>query len=371
MEKGDGEVITPRYKKTIINSNGNTHFDGLNANVASSYDFYWHRGQDTDSFYRKKAKGDLLPMTKWTQYTQNGHIEGPSDVWEDNVTYHSTFSGQCSWFTQFYADTFWFPTNLQGYVQDVNFNALLTNAAAGIYAQGFDSLTFLAELHKTHRMLRGALSRNLKNVQSGRLYKNWLEGRYGWRIFLLECIDIYNTIQSFDESRERYKQSTGYSFQDISTETFLKNVGGAYEVEFTMNTTIDVSCRGTVVMDIAPPKWSFNAQLTAWELLPYSFVIDWIVHVGNWIESFSALNLSTAHTAAAGYKITASRTYAVTDQTWFSTWTGNKGSEHGQTVAVQTVRLPMSLPKLPQLRINLDEWKLLDLIALFQKAAMK
>jgi len=55
-----------------------------------------------------------------------------------------------------------------------------------------------------------------------------------------------------------------------------------------------------------------NPLLLAWELIPYSFVIDWLFPVGKWLESLDALNGTSDLRIARAFKVVKNFTYTYT-----------------------------------------------------------
>jgi hypothetical protein len=197
----------------------------------------------------------------------------------------------------------------------------------------------------------------------------WLEGRYGWRIFVYEMLDLHKALSSFDDSRERYRNSVGYSEATSSVEHESYSASsGTYK--FDINYITDLSVRGTVVLDIKPPKFRFNPIVTGWEVIPYSFVIDWLIGIGNWFETLSALALSTQSVAAGGIKYTVTKSWNMVDYIPASGWSGLQQCS-GYVTYEYTRRVPTSIPKLPQIGSGLDALKVGDLIALLLAAIRK
>lgn len=362
--EGPGIIQEPWTQHTRYLSGGEYWING-SGNSPTKYEKYRHKGVDTPGFHQLKREGKILPMTPWDQYHQTGWTKG-SVTKEENTQYSSYYEGPFRTYPRLGGD-FWFREDLAGYLPEgINYDALVANAAAAVYASGFDGLTFLAELHKTVRMFKNLLRRNLDNLLSGQLYKNWLEYRYGWRILIFEMQDLYEVMTSYDDKRKRFRQSVGYSQRDITSETYAyTNAAGTKT--FHEVTEIDFSVRGIVVLDLEPPKISMNPVITAWEVIPYSFVIDWFVGVGKWLESVQALALSSDHTAAWGYKVNAERRY--TSEPWDNApgWDIDF-TEEGETRAEQVKRNPSKIPITPQVNINLDLGKIIDMIALIAAA---
>lgn len=334
---------------------------------------YRHAGQDTPNFTKRRDKGELLPMTRWDQYSQKTTVDALTARTVESTGYgiRYVYSGHVPLYPAFKTQGGWYVSDdLTGYIDDPDFESLVANAAANIYSSGFDGLTFVGELHKTFRLFRNTLKRNMDNLLSGKAYNNWLEGRYGWRILVKDIIDLHEALSSFDSSRERYKQQVGYGDTSVtqSTETFTSGSG---DYTYSVAETVDYSVRGSVIMDVKPPQFTFNPIVTAWELVPYSFVIDWFVGIGTWFESLSALSLSKGYTAAGGLQINVTRDAVFVSVDYDSSfgWSGDLPYETVSSVANHTLRVPTTIPKLPQIGLGLDAFKIMDLISLLLQRA--
>lgn len=334
-------------------------------NSGESISYYHHEGFNTPRFHSRRRKGELLPMTKWTQEYIQGTAEGSYEITKNGVTISSIGN------RQFMPDVFPSVGVLSSVATDNNFvdqaQRMTDAAAASIYKQNWDTLTFLAELHKTVRMFRNFL-RNLGKLASdpNQVYNAWLEGRYGWRILMYDLIDIQKALSNLDRSRERFNQANGYSLE-YSDEVTMQKIFGSADLLATVVDTWACSIRGHVVADIKPPEFIFNPILTGWELIPYSFVIDWIINVGGWIEQLSFHTLQTNYTASMGWHINYTRKFKSLDANWKDGWSGSYTMDC-DIEGFLTVRVPTTVSYLPSISLNLDAFKVLDLVALVMQA---
>jgi hypothetical protein len=189
---------------------------------------------------------------------------------------------------------------LRAKIKDSNLNLAQSLAEYRSTCGMFTSLA--TDIYKTFRSLRsgGALSglvRALRNPRSAldkQLANRWLEYQYGWKPLMS---DIYGGLEELSKSLE-----TGvYRFQKTSESmTFRSTASGvkSYSQEpYICYRTTNVSQRARARYRIKYAGLKqlsqigiTNPALLAWELIPYSFVIDWVFPVGDFLSSLDALN---------------------------------------------------------------------------------
>lgn len=113
-----------------------------------------------------------------------------------------------------------------------------------------------------------------------------------------------------------------------------------------------------------PPKTHFNPFLTGWELTKFSFLIDWVVDVGQWLEAMSFLALAEEHTAAYGHQFDVTKIVYLEHVEWASGWSGNSAFA-SQVNLSTTGRFPSTVPISPSTKLNINFPKVLDLAALY------
>jgi hypothetical protein len=352
------------------------YFFGSTPGVSKAHhmgiDYYYHQGEDTVDFHKRKKRGELIPYTRWTQT----RIVGTTTSQEDKCKYSDgrwnfTPEGSFREFQFYMASAL---TDLPSLLDlDRKADLYVDACASTIYREGWDTLTFLAELHKVVRMFRTFVPSLLKLADSPKeLSKTWLEGRYGWRILMYDLMDINEILTSVDVNRTRFKARTGGSLA-WSKSHHTTNVSSGWGTRnYLYEDSAEISLRGSIIADIKPPKFAFNPIVTAWELIPFSFVIDWVVTIGTWLESLSFLVLQKAHTASYGYHIDFKRT--LTDSyisNYKSGWSQADISAEASMKGYMTVRVPTTVSKLPSLDLDLSWLKVADLLALFHRFLLR
>lgn len=365
-QEQDEEVIY-RWKAVDPPSETNTeYYDRL----VYAYQNRSMRGFDVPQFHKRKRSGELLPFTPWDQYESEGETSG---VWDRYTTdgstiYHDWYVNphgyiwQTGWRLTPEAVLAHAPSDVSEYV---------TRAAASIYAKGWDALTFLAELKDIHRLysnlaehLEVLLKKRRRPSGFGGFSSDWLSTRYGWRPLINDIKNIIGLVQRWGtEKQERHTGSSfgGYSFTDTNLELDLPGVN---EVRYRkVVDTIEVNPRACVVADIVIPAIQINPIQTGWELIPFSFVVDWVLNVGKTIAALSVLVGATSYVACKGFKITVTREFEYGLQEPAGGWISGTCLQTGKSVASYTRRIPCGIPIIPRFDVRFDWRKMLDINA--------
>jgi hypothetical protein len=249
----------------------------------------------------------------------------------------------------------------------------VTEAAAKIYSTGYDALTAIAELTEIRAMFMSATKKlwhldfpkNWKTLRSA-----WLEGRYGWRTFFYDLRSLDEAIRNFDETRTRHSERSGkqHTTSVLSSSTIDHTTWG---YDLVQETTSVISMRGSVVADITVPKFQFNPLQTGWELIPFSFVVDWFVNVGSALAAINFIAFSSNYSASKGYKITICRE-TTTANVWHNGGTSFDFLDfsfgmNARSEGMIEKRVPCGVPILPSFSVKLNAWKVVDLLALLSQ----
>jgi hypothetical protein len=349
--------------------------------LQSTNSYYLHSKQYADmqgwthsEYWTKLKAGKLLPMTPWIQYSYNYVVtDSKFDVKQFTTApyyrYYTSPAHSYAWTISTDKDP-WIvgPTVLESNVDFDDLGFYVQSAAAKIYSSGWDALTFGSELSKTVAMFRGFVSRLITLIRTGKFADLWLEGRYGWRTLVYDMKDIAEAIVNLNEGRKRFRESAGQTDQHQSVVDYTKTfVWGT--LTNTVSATTTVGVRGVVVAEIEPPRFIFNPIITGWELTRLSFVVDWVLNVGKFLESLSFLTLQRDYVSAGGLQVK-------NEWTMTSSYTGSSGFTGDWkyvTAGTETLtrRYPMPVSKLPLLKLQLDAYKVFDLVALFTQALRK
>lgn len=128
--------------------------------------------------------------------------------------------------------------------------------------------------------------------QSSAVANGWLELQYGWKPLLT---DIYGAAEliaqkQIREVRNRVRKSASVTIEDRG-----RNDGASVSMlPFYYDIKRKVSVKYTVYYSSPSVSTSLsqvgisNPALIAWELTPYSFVLDWFIPIGDYISSLDA-----------------------------------------------------------------------------------
>lgn len=199
-------------------------------------------------------------------------------------------------------------------------SAMYTDALAAAKTQGMDVLTFYAEFAKTLEMVTGLAGRVLERAHAlSKLKKlhtirdrkqfisafsdSWLEYRYGWRILAYDIEDIQEVIRKLNEGiylrfrakRGNLKQNSVRDLKgqqsQLSFETPNGTFGGSGN-SFMNNYVVTETHAarghaGVLIESLMRATVTVDPLLTAYEMVPYSFVVDWFLNLNKWVAAVS------------------------------------------------------------------------------------
>lgn len=318
-------------------------------------------GWDIPDYHKKLRSGVILPHTPFMHYTNVGASEGAAlIVLSSGAKYYSDGNNsKRAWSIP--AEQVWSyaPEQFDMYVQE---------AAAKIYSSGHDTLTFLAELVEVKHMFSQTLVKLLKlkipkNPKA--LASEWLSARYGWRTLIFDINQLNETFSSLNEKRTRYSEkSRGKTGFTTIHESGTVNYG-SYDVAYLISDKVEIQFVGSVMADVWIPKFQFNPLTTGWELVPYSFVLDWFVSVGKALCAMSFLVLQSEYAASAGFRLEVTRTYQHDICSSTSEFSSGYNYQYATSEATLEKREPCKIPLTPHLKLRLNSYKIIDLLGMF------
>lgn len=151
----------------------------------------------------------------------------------------------------------------------------------------------LARLKGLGPATKDSLRRRYRNKKEREIATTWLELQYGW-IPLVN--DVYNAVEHARNPPKNPIVRCG-SRREHFQKTTIKNaipLGSGY---FSQERISKGSCSRRIVLEyrIDTPYLDrlssvslTNPLIVAWELLPFSFVIDWFLPIGSWLNGLDA-----------------------------------------------------------------------------------
>lgn len=329
-------------------------------------------GETIPNFRKRKAAGELLPHTPFEQWSKSRHQATDYEFRMEKGSPSLWWEGSGINFDH------WPEPQVVSTADTSSASYFLQVAAAEIYGNSFDALTALAELGDVKRLFSGVsrkLTRMIKDPGKYNEYLTtdqvgdiWLGTRYGILPLINDLTGLYDAIMNYDAARKIWSQRSGTSYTDYSNETRTFDFGtlGHWHIVDEYETTHSI--RGSVTAEFTPPRISTNPLVTGWEVVPFSFMVDWVVGVGKALQAASlqaqAKGVASSigvhsETIYEGYHIdpTPDPTYT------YKTFTGSTF----KWSAEKSVRTPASIPTLPQMTgRSADPTISLDLLTLMR-----
>lgn len=177
----------------------------------------------------------------------------------------------------------------------------------------YDLLTELAELRKTAQaagdLLNAAykllykLKRARKSIKPDDFASLWLQYRYGIMPIVYSIQDVAKIV---GDSHNLYKKVVSIVNAEIVRPQVLPTESSYWHTSIYGSKTSKITGKA---------RWSsgalqtldqitFNFPLTAWELIPYSFVVDWFINIGDYISAVigDLTSLSTQSIGCVGQR---------------------------------------------------------------------
>lgn len=334
----------------------------------------------TPNYHRKSAEGIIInnPMSQSTVT-----ITHTPSVMDAAVTGSYYYTG--SWFPEL--------PDYVSYNHDsvAEQNLAVTKAWANVSASKADSLVSLAEGKKTIDGLVDILRRLRKVIRAVKklrfqelrrelhpdeLVQRWLEIRYGLRPLVYDAKNIVDAIKHtflVKGSRQTFRGVQLYA--DTVTDTVTSTYSGAYKNDLIRTSTITVEARAGVLCQLErlsnTDVWGlYDVPQAVLDLTTFSFVVDWFFNLSDFVASWTPSASYRTLSSWVMMRVVTDKSVVVGPQTWNLTgWTGGitGGGIHqmhydNERIVDPTRRLS------PKFIVNLDAYKLIDLVALVRSS---
>lgn len=338
------------------------------------------------NFRKRSAMGEIFnnAMTK-----QHLHCDRPSgylswDLTRDDGTYFYTDSalyagirsnpGAFDWAAHFDIDNIINIAVTQAYSNIDNSKTMLL-ATLGELDSTVKGLVSI--LWRAIRIIRAVRRLDLKHLRKEislkELQDRYMEARYSLRPLVF---DVKQTIDAINPEkrigRQTFRGSCTRSYTGSWT-TYLDEPTGSVHWKNDYHAMATVTARAGVLTDISNVSslsvWGVDHILESmWELIPFSFIVDWFLNIGSWIASWTP-EANVNHLASwVTVQKTATTTlhrsaYDLSTYRKNTGWSGTiSANSAGTYVEEFKTRTPNpSRPLFPSINVRLDSFKLLDL----------
>jgi hypothetical protein len=339
-------------------------------NLATSFHGGSYSGDVTKNFHKIVSNGGLLPHNRYRNVEYAAEVSHGSTGFTDNTGASWGFNGTI------------FPGYLflpvyQDCPLSIEMDPYLTDAAANVF-DGFDALTTVAELGKTWGLVRGALGRALKlyrkarklNLSVNDACRTYLEFRYGWRILAYDVENISQALNAVSGLKILSKRATASVSNDSSYDVYSQAGNWRSTITVSDSWTLEGAARFTALAQV--DAINSSPIQTAWELIPFSFIVDWFFSIGSAISNLANLGNVKESRSSVSYKYTLKRvaeahTIEITSSSWNEREVSGGISGTLEVDMVAKTRDPASVPRIPGFRMKLNPYKILDLIAIVQQ----
>jgi hypothetical protein len=276
-------------------------------------------------------------------------------------------------------------------------------SAANSLVTKFQGFVFAGELrealnlirHPAHALRRGigdyltTVKRRGRSIPKRKrttwVRKTWLEYAFGWRPLIADIDNAITAFYSSDLIRPTFEMVHGRGYDEKRTVTDLSDsldVGAGHIVSWGKNEFESVSCHYYGIYQHSgngvpnSHVYGFKPQdfiPSLWELIPYSFLVDYFTNIGDIISSWSYRSIGTKWTSKTIRRtgsITAINTKyycspTISPNTYFISTQGVPGSSYIEKTNVE--RFASVTPTLPSLELEvpgMSSTKWLNLLGL-------
>lgn len=281
---------------------------------------------------RRKAYN---PFNRWKReatVTEGYICNGSGTMWSSSFPlYHLDANG-------------WIPTNTHKYTGESCLGSRLQmeeyseglrdSVIADMYAKcnepKFDTAVFLAELGETLVGLKELFTGISKTLQTDGLIWKLLKSKslnseevWLWYRYMLipTMLDAEDLIAAFTQNEIITRIQSGNRYKNEWSGVFASgpwSALGGKDIHLRYKCTVDVGLGGAldIVSRHDPHEWGMSAydiMRAAWEVIPFSFVLDWFINISDWLTSLRSLEIELAQSYSS-YAINATSKFWSEDE---------------------------------------------------------
>ncbi len=146
-----------------------------------------------------------------------------------------------------------------------------------------------AAVKKFQTGLKKATGKEISNIPN-----RWLEVQYGWKPLMQDVHGAVSALENRERDADAYRATvTGTVFEKSESLAVIPATQSLADWKILLKREVGFKVRLDYVLE--NPVLATLSQLgvtnpaeLAWELVPYSFVVDWFLPVGNWLSSLDA-----------------------------------------------------------------------------------
>jgi hypothetical protein len=218
------------------------------------------------------------------------------------------------------------------------------------------------------RLIRQALRGGLYTVKAAS--DAWMAWRYGWQQLGRDVANVYDFITKpitsyVVEGRSGTSIDGSFTYIDgLTWQSVALDLIHVYDY--------DISYRANVVgvMKAETLNYLANPAITAWETVPYSFVADWFINVGDVLGAWKAKASFSRFHCSLGRKLSLTVDGYTQNirQGSSAAFTGQSGGWSSTERYESRTRVPASMPSLvPSISVDLNSKRILDAAAICAK----
>lgn len=145
------------------------------------------------------------------------------------------------------------------------------------------------------RRLRAHATKGTKTIGDA-----WLQYRFAWLPLLKDIEDSLNAAAESEKKGKGFKVTAGLPFEFTHSRTSRKQDGvTAHTGSFAMTGGFHITCRYYITdSTLAIAAQIQNVEYTAWDSIPYSFLVDRLVDIGKYLDlryATAGVGFSTGH----------------------------------------------------------------------------